>query len=238
MPAFGRIRTRALTRAAPVRAQPLLEGLAGDPLVGFDVAAPGPGDDLLGDRRGRRALVPAAAGGPVADVLLVEARLAAARLVVLGRPVARGVGRQDLVADDQLAGRVEPELELGVGQDHAVRGGRGRPRRSRARSRRRRTLLHQLAVADQGGGLLEVDRLVVADVGLRRGREDRLGQLLGLLQARGQRDPRDRSGGLVVLPAGAGDVAADDALDRQHLAGAGRPAPCPAPPRGRPRWPR
>ena len=50
-----------------------------------------------------------------------------------------------------------------------------------------------------------------------RRREDRLGQLLGLAQPGRQRDPGDRAAGLVVLPARAGDVAADDALDRQHL---------------------
>ena len=85
------------------------------------------------------------------------------------------------------------------------------------RERRVAHLLGQRAVADERDGALEVDRLVVALLGLRRGREERLGQLLGLLQAGGQRDARDRAGGLVVLPAGAGDVAAHDALDRQHL---------------------
>ncbi len=76
---------------------------------------------------------------------------------------------------------------------------------------------HQRAVADELGGSVEVDRLVVADVGLRAGREDRLGQLLGLAQPLGQRDPGDGAGGLVVLPARAGDVAAHDALDGEHL---------------------
>ena len=47
-----------------------------------------------------------------------------------------------------------------------------------------RDALHQRAIADQLGGALEVDRLVVALVGLGAGREDRLGQALGLAQAR------------------------------------------------------
>ncbi len=85
------------------------------------------------------------------------------------------------------------------------------------RDRQVAQLLHDRAVADDLGGLVEVDRLVVADVGLRRGREDRLGQLLGLPQALGQGDPRDGARRLVVLPARAGDVAAHDALDGQHL---------------------
>ena len=57
----------------------------------------------------------------------------------------------------------------------------------------------------------------MADVGLRARREDRLRQLLGLLQSARQRDAGDGAARLVVLPAGAGDVAAHDALDRQHL---------------------
>ena len=36
-------------------------------------------------------------------------------------------------------------------------------------------------------------------------------------EARGQLDPADRAGGLIVLPPGARDVAANDALDREHL---------------------
>ena len=167
MPALGRISTRAphasRTRAAAL--QPRLERLADDQLVGLDIPRARARDDVVGDRGRRRLLVPAACGGPVAHVLLVEARLAAADLKAVGRPVARGVGRQDLVADDQLAGGVEAELELGVGEDHAalarVGGGEGvQLDRDIAHA------LHQRAVADELGGALEVDRLVVADVGL------------------------------------------------------------------------
>ena len=43
-----------------------------------------------------------------------------------------------------------------------------------------------------------------------------VGQALGLAQAGRQLDARDLAGGLVVLPARAGDVAAHHALDRQH----------------------
>ena len=43
--------------------------------------------------------------------------------------------------------------------------------------------LGEVARAGELGRLLEVDRLVVALVGLGRGREDRLRQLLGLAQA-------------------------------------------------------
>ena len=56
-------------------------------------------------------------------------------------------------------------------------------------------LLHQRAVADDLRRAVEVDVLVVlADLGLRRRREDRLGQLVGLAQAGRQLDPADRAG--------------------------------------------
>src|SRR3954449_1592438 len=108
MPAFGRTSTRARVLIARSRAhgtqsrrhprEPGVERLARDPLVGVDVALARPGDDVVGDRRRRWLLVPAGARRPVAHVLLVEARLRAADLVRVGRPEARRVGRQHLVA--------------------------------------------------------------------------------------------------------------------------------------------
>ena len=56
----------------------------------------------------------------------------------------------------------------------------------------------------------------MADVVLGGGRKDRPGQPVGLAQARGQRDAADAAGLLVVLPAGAGEIAADDTLDGKH----------------------
>ena len=48
-------------------------------------------------------------------------------------------------------------------------------------------------------------------------REDRLGQAIGDLQAHGQGDAADRAGVLIVLPAGADQVATHHGLDRQGL---------------------
>src|SRR5256714_6525693 len=100
--------------------EPGVERLAGDPLVGLHVLGARARDDVVGDGRGRRGLVPAAAGRPVADVLLVEGRLWTPGLVAVRRPEPRGVGREHLVAERQDAVGVPPELELGVGEDDAV----------------------------------------------------------------------------------------------------------------------
>ena len=73
-------------------------------------------------------------------------------------------------------------------------------------------------LADAGDHLVEGDVLVVlAAEALRSRGEDRLGQLVRLAQAFGQLDAADCSGGLIVLPSGAGEIAAHDALDGEHL---------------------
>jgi hypothetical protein len=59
---------------------------------------------------------------PVADELLVEARLRAAGLVIIGGPETGGVGREHFVGEDELAVN-EAELELGIGDDDAAREG-------------------------------------------------------------------------------------------------------------------
>src|SRR6185503_10701607 len=97
--------------------QPGRERLAGQPLVRGHVALARLRHDVVGNRRRGRRLVPAGAGRPVAHVLLVEARLPTADLVLVGGPEARGVRRADLVAENELAVRVKPELELRVGED-------------------------------------------------------------------------------------------------------------------------
>src|SRR6185312_8342590 len=110
MPALGltstRARTSAMSPGGPLRVcavDPGAERLTGDPLVGLDVLLTRPRDDVAGDRRRRRIAVPAGPRGPVADVLLVKAGLAAPGLVLVGRPEARGIRRADLVADGELA---------------------------------------------------------------------------------------------------------------------------------------
>src|SRR4051794_17277290 len=68
--------------------EPLGERLAGQPLVRVHVEVPRTVDHLFRQRRRRRRLVPAGLGCPIANVLLVERRLAVARFIALGRPEA------------------------------------------------------------------------------------------------------------------------------------------------------
>src|SRR3954452_7133907 len=145
--------------------QPRLERLAGDALVGLAVEGAGALDHVVGQRgRGRR-LVPTRARSPVAHVLLVERGLARARRVSVGRPEARRIGREHLVAHhDPARLGVATELELRVGEDDpalaCVLGGellqldRDTPQ-----------FLERGPVAEDLGGAVEVDVLVVvADV--------------------------------------------------------------------------
>src|SRR5436190_361630 len=83
----GRLRkSQSLVRACGRRTgalQPGLERLAGNSLVGFDVLFSRAGHDIVGDGRRRRSAIPAGGRGPVTHVLLVEAGLPAARLVLV-----------------------------------------------------------------------------------------------------------------------------------------------------------
>ena len=71
--------------------------------------------------------------------------------------------------------------------------------------------------ANDVDGFLKADVFVVAFLGLGGWGEDRLGQLGGVVEAVWQGDAADGFLFLVFLPAGAGEVAADDALDGERL---------------------
>ncbi len=151
----------------------------------------------------------------VADELLIEGGLRAAGGVGRGWPVARGIGSEDLVGEGDLSVD-EAELELGVGEDEAFAGGvRGG---AVVDIEGEQTKGVGVGEADDGFDLAEGDVLVVAaGVDLGGGGEDGLGEAIGFEEAGGYREAADFTGGLVVLPAGAGDIAADDALDGKHL---------------------
>ena len=92
-------------------------------MEGGEVFFAGAEDDVGGEGRGGRSLVPLYGEEVVADELFVVARGGAVGAVLVGGPVAGGVGREDLVDEDEVAGGVGAELEFGVGEDHA--GGAG-----------------------------------------------------------------------------------------------------------------
>src|SRR5207245_3545410 len=130
-------------------------------------------------------------------VLLVEARLRAARRVAVPRPEARRVRGERLVDPHQLLS-THPELELRVCEDDpSLLGVRSRllvdPQAEVADLRR-------AVRPDRPRHRLERDVLVVAALRLRGGREDRRVEAIGLPQTRGQPDAAERARGAVLLP--------------------------------------
>src|SRR5690606_34813175 len=98
-------------------------GLAGQAGQRLAVFVGGLLADLGRYLRRRCLLVPAGGFQPVAHELLVEARRIAAFGIAVGRPEAAGIRGQRLVHQGQGAVVVQTELELGVGDDDAARGG-------------------------------------------------------------------------------------------------------------------
>src|SRR5262245_25096345 len=161
-------RNASLSRAAaamstaymyPLLPKPSVPVEPGDLLVRRDVPGPRLVDHVRRDLRAGCDLVPLLRRRPVPQVLLGHADLAAARPPVVDPPIARPVRRTDLVGDDHLTVRAEPELELGVGEDHtALLGDLGGPRVQRERGIEQ---LGRIGGADQPGHLVVRDRLVV-----------------------------------------------------------------------------
>ena len=170
-------------------------------------------------RRGR--------GQPVADVLLVERRLGAARLPSVRRPEARRVGGEHLVGEDDGAVRAAPELDLGVGEDDAALAGdllaagvdgQREPAQRRRRCRRRRVTSTWLKSTFSSCS-------------------PKAALVAGVKIGSGSREPSTSPGGSatphtsplrgVVDEPGAGEIPARDALDREHRRAARRPSHVP-----------
>ncbi len=148
--------------------------------------------------------------------MLVVAGLDLALLVAGGRPETAGVGREALVDQRDLA-IDDTKLELGVGDDDAA--GRGILGSSLVDLEGQVANLRGDVLADDLAATLERDVLVVvADLGLRGRREQRLGKLGGLGQTLGQLDAADGAVLVIGLLARTGQIAADDALDRNRWA--------------------
>src|SRR5205809_774231 len=97
--------------------------------------------------------------------------VAAARLVTVGRPEPRGIGRQDLVDDQQRPVTRRPEFELGVGDDDPALGGIGAPRLVEVEAGAAQALGR--GAAQRARHVVHRDVLVVPLLGLRGRREDR-----------------------------------------------------------------
>src|SRR5437016_14393918 len=104
---------------AILRALSSLQLCSGDASVSVAIALAGRVHDFCRQRRGGSLAIPLPLflqiGQVIAQRLFVEARLAAAYLIAVGRPEARGVRRQDLVDDEQLTVGRRAELEFRVG---------------------------------------------------------------------------------------------------------------------------
>ena len=124
-------------------------------------------------------------------------------IAILDRPAVAVLDRQ------------QTELELRVGDDDAARFGVRGAFGVEAQRQIPDAIEH--ALADQFGGVLLGDVDVVAALRLGRRREDRLGQPIRFAQSLRQADAAELAGRDVVLPAGARQVAARDAFDRQRL---------------------
>jgi hypothetical protein len=192
----------------------ILFNLACYPFKRLNILRPCVGDDFGWQFRRRAVLIPAAGGEPVADELFVERRLAAAGLVLIGRPEPRAVGRQHFVDEDQLVVD-QAELELGVGNDDAL------ARRELGAARVEvdaplRQLFAQLA-ADAGAHVVVGNILVVqALLGFGGRCEDRAGQLVAFCQASGKFDAAHGAGLLIFAPCRPRKITAHDTLDWHH----------------------
>ena len=145
--------------------------------------------DLGGQLGRRRLVVPAARVEPVAHELLVEARLRPAR----ARSASAGQNREESGVPTSSIRISSPSPNPNSNFVSATMMPRSSGDRGDPLVERERELLQPLgeARADQVGGLLERERQVVALGGLRGGREDRLGQAVGLDEAgRAARTPQ------------------------------------------------
>src|SRR5204863_829617 len=97
--------------------QVLVEPDPCDALERLDIAPAGAGDDVLGELWAGVGLVPAERFAVVANELLVERGLRPSRLVLVGGPEPRRVGRERLVGENEYTALVEPELEFRVRDD-------------------------------------------------------------------------------------------------------------------------
>src|SRR3990172_176467 len=172
-------------------------------------------DHVRGELRPGRGLVPRKRQQIIADELLVEALLRAARPIAVRGPEPRRVRRQHLVDQDELPVR-QPELELGVGDDDSPPAGVVRRPAVDLQRDGARLLGHRFP--DDVDHLRKGDvHVVLSLLLLGGGGEDRLREPCRLEQPYGDLDPADLPSLAVFRPSGAGQVPAHDALDGKRL---------------------
>src|SRR5256886_6936833 len=189
---------------ASLRERSSLQFFSRDPAVGIAIAV-----TRRGHHRGRQGwrwglAVPFALPLQIRQVvtqwLLVEARLAPARLVPVGRPEARRVRCQNLIDDDQGSFRRRAEFELRIGDDDAAL----RRVRSPGAIQIEAGLAQSLggSTAQAARDVVEGDVLVVTLFGLGRGRKDRRIETRALDESLRppQRLPRERTRLFVLGP--------------------------------------
>ena len=143
-------------------------------------------------------------------------------LVAFYRPEAAGVGSQHLIGKNNLAVLIQAEFKRGIGNDDASGACVIGTLDIKGNGCVLDLLRIFLTVAGECllknfNALLVGDVLVViTDFCLGAGSLDRLRQLVAFLQAFRKLNAADSAVFLVALPAGAGDVAAHDALDGDH----------------------
>ena len=203
------IRRRACGRSDPLRLA------SGQPPERLHVALARARDDLGGELRRRRFVVPARGVEPVAHELLVE-RDRLARRASRPRPPSSATSRASATSSISVSSpSIQPNSNL-VSASISPRSAacraparverEGQVAQPARRSRRRRSLATRS----------KVDVLVVARLGLGRRGEDRLGQRGSRARARpgaACRRPRRRRGTPVTA---AGEVAARHAFERHH----------------------
>ena len=131
---------------------PSVQVPASQPAIRFDVLRARARYHVFRERRHGRLLVPMDLFQVVADELLVEARLRPPGVILVLRPVARGIGCQNLVAENDLAVELS-ELELRIRKSEAA--GKRVLTGARENIERQIAELRAKVLADDLGGLLE-----------------------------------------------------------------------------------
>src|SRR5438552_4725412 len=201
---------------APIReeSQRSDEGGAGKKTVRFEILPGCSSDHAVWQLRPGWLLVEMDALEVVAYILLIEGRLRSAGTVEGARPEARGVRRQDFIAEDDFT-VVDAELKFCICYDNPF--GKRIGRRLQVEGKRQALQLVRSFFPDNPDHFLEGNVDIVAFLGLRGRGEQWFGQLVAFPKPGRQFDSADAPGFAVLLPAGPDEIPAGNAFDGEHL---------------------